>query len=503
MRLAARWIGLLVLLVLGGAAPSAAQRPTDWPRESAPPPLPAREVTFPPYEIRTLANGLQVVVVTHDEQPAVNLRLMIGSGAASDPAGRNGVAALTGQLLDQGTTSRNATEIAESIDTIGGLLSVGAGTDLSFVNVLVMMDSFEFGVHLVADITRNPAFAPGEIERQRQQVLSGLQVSYEDPAYLAGMVFGRLVYGVHPYGMPHNGTPASVQAITRDDLRAFHETYYAPNNALLGIVGDVDVEEAFAAAERVFGDWERKTLPPPLRAALPEPTSRVVIIDKPGSVQTAIRVGQVGLPRADPDFLAFDVAIKILGGEGGNRLGSVLRTERSLTYAASADMASRRFGGDFMAKTDTRSAATAEALRLMVDEVARLRRERVSAFELQNAQAYLAGSFPLTLETPNAIAAQVLESLLYGLDLADLPTYPDRINAVTVNDIRRVTRTHLQPQRLSIVLVGEASAFVDDLPGVGFDNVEVLSIDELDLSRADLRRSSAAHGAPRGSRLAP
>ena len=183
MRLAARWIGLLVLLVLGGAAPSAAQRPTDWPRESAPPPLPAREVTFPPYEIRTLANGLQGVVVTHDEQPAVNLRLMIGSGAASDPAGRNGVAALTAQLLDQGTTSRNATEIAESIDTIGGLLSVGAGTDLSFVNVLVMMDSFEFGVHLVADITRNPAFAPGEIERQRQQVLSGLQVSYEDPAY--------------------------------------------------------------------------------------------------------------------------------------------------------------------------------------------------------------------------------------------------------------------------------------------------------------------------------
>ena len=503
MRLAARWIGLLVLLVLGGAAPSAAQRPTDWPRESAPPPLPAREVTFPPYEIRTLANGLQVVVVTHDEQPAVNLRLMIGSGAASDPAGRNGVAALTGQLLDQGTTSRNATEIAESIDTIGGLLSVGAGTDLSFVNVLVMMDSFEFGVHLVADITRNPAFAPGEIERQRQQVLSGLQVSYEDPAYLAGMVFGRLVYGVHPYGMPHNGTPASVQAITRDDLRAFHETYYVPNNALLGIVGDVDVEEAFAAAERVFGDWERKTLPPPPRAALPEPTNRVVIIDKPGSVQTAIRVGQVGLPRADPDFLAFDVAIKILGGEGGNRLGSVLRTERSLTYAASADMASRRFGGDFMAKTDTRSGATAEALRLMVDEVARLRRERVSASELQNAQAYLAGSFPLTLETPNAIAAQVLESLLYGLDLADLPTYPDRINAVTVNDIRRVTRAHLQPQRLSIVLVGEASAFVDDLPGVGFDNVEVLSIDELDLSRADLRRSSAAHGAPRGSRLAP
>ena len=487
MRLAA----LLVLLALVGAAPSSAgQQPTDWPRESPPPPLPARQVTFPPYEIRTLANGLQVVVVRHHEQPAVILQLMIGAGAASDPDGKNGVAALTGHLLDQGTTSRTATEIADTIDTIGGILNVGAGMEQSFVSVLVMTDSFEFGADLVADIARNPSFAPAEIERQRQQVLSGLQVSYDDPTYLAGMVFGRLVYGFHPYGMPHNGTPASVLGITRDDLRAFHETYYAPNNALLGIVGDIDAEAAFAAAERVFADWERKTLPPPYSDALPEPTRRVVVIDKPGSVQTAIRVGHVGLARASPDFLAFDVAIKILGGEGGNRLGSVLRTERSLTYAASADMASRRFGGDFMAKTDTRSDATAEALRLMVEEVARLRRERVSRRELENAQAYLTGSFPLTIETPNAIAAQVLQSLLYGLDLANLPTYPDRINAVTVDDIQRVTRRYLQPQRLSIVLVGEASAFVADLPGVGFDNVEVLSIDELDLSSADLRRSS-------------
>ena len=497
MRREAGW-GLLVCLALAGAVPAAAQ-PVNWPRESPPPPLPAREVTFPPYEIRTLANGLPVVVVMHHEQPAVNLRLIIRAGAASDPLSKNGVAALMGQLLDQGTTSRTATEIAETVDSIGGIINVGVGTDLSFVNVLVLRDSFEFAADLLADVARNPSFAPAEIERQRQQVLSGLQVSYDDPAYLAGVVFGRLVYGFHPYGMPHNGTPESVPGLTRDDLRVFHDTYFAPNNALLAVVGDIDAEAAFTAVERVFGDWERKTLPAPPSAEVPPPTRRVVVIDKPGSVQTAIRVGQAGLPRTSPDYLAFDVAIKILGGEGGNRLGSVLRTERSLTYAASADMASRRFGGDFMAKTDTRSDATAEALRVMVDEVARLQRERVSRRELQNAQAYLAGSFPLTIETPNAIAAQVLESLLYGLDLDDLPTYPDRIDAVTVNDIQRVSRAYLQPQRLSIVLVGEASAFLDDLPGVGFDTVEVLSVDELDLLSADLRRSSADDGDRRPS----
>ncbi|MDA1094591.1 MAG: pitrilysin family protein [Acidobacteria bacterium] len=475
-----RWApGVAVALALGCATASA-QQPLDWPRESPPPPLPARQVTFPPYELRTLPNGLQVVVVMHHEQPAVNLRLMIGAGAASDPAGKQGVAALVGQLLDQGTARRSATEVAEAIDFVGGVLSVGAGTDLSFANVLVMRDSFDFAVDLLAEITRTPSFSPADIDRQRQQVLSGIQVSLDDPAYLAGVVFSRLVYGDHPYGMPHNGTPQSVLSITRDDLQVFHRTHYAPNNALLAIVGDVNAEEAFASVDQVFGDWERQSLPPPPSTQIPTPRRRVVVIDKPGSVQTAIRVGHVALPRNSPDHLAFDVALKILGGEGGNRLGSVLRTERSLTYSASADVASRRYGGDFMAKTDTRSDATAEALRLMVEEVARLQRERVGPRELENAQAYLSGTFPLTIETPNAIAAQVLESLLYGLDLNDLPRYPERINAVTVDDIQRVSREYLQPQQLAVVLVGEAATFLDDLAGVGFDDVELLAVSDLD-----------------------
>lgn len=474
----------LSLLAAGAAA-----QPVDWPRESPPPPLPWRQAAFPPYEVRTLDNGLQVVVVMHHEQPAVNLRLIIGAGSAYDPPGRHGVAAFTGALLDQGTTSRSATEIADGIDSIGGLLDVGAGTDLSFVNALVMTDSFEFGLALVAEAARSPAFAPAELERRRQQVLSGFQVSYDDPEYLAGAVLSRLMYGFHPYGLPANGTPDSVPRITREDLLAFHAAHYAPNNALLAIVGDVDAEAAFAATERVFGDWAPRTsAADPPAGEIPEPARRVIVIDKPGSLQTAIRVGHTALSRASPDYLPFDVAIKILGGEGGNRLGSVLRTERSLTYSASAEVGSGRYGGDFIAKTDTRTEATVEALRLTVGEVGRMRRERVSRRELENARAYLAGNFPLSIETPNAIAAQVLESLVYGLELDDLPDYPNRINAVTVEDIRRVARTYLRPDRLAIVLVGEARAFVDDLRRAGFGDVEVLSVAELDLASPDLQR---------------
>ena len=481
-------LGFVVVTL--AVVPTAAQTPR-WPSEGPPPPLLPREIQFSEYEIRQLDNGLQVVYVAATEQPAVNVRLLIRAGVSGDPEGMPGVASLAAQMLDQGTTTQSAQAIAESIDNIGGGLAVGAGSDLSFVNVLVMKDSLDFAFDLLSDVARNPAYAEAEIERQRQQLLSGMQVSADDPAYVAESLFGRLVFGLHPYGMPHNGTPESVQAMTRDDLLAFHRAHFMPNNAILAIVGDVSGEEAFAGASRALGDWERGVLPVPNLAQAPPSTRRLIVVDRPGAVQTAVRVGHVALSRADPDYLALDLAVKILGGEGGNRLGGVLRTGRQLTYSASADLSPRQYSGDLMAQTDTRSDATAEVLRLMVDEVARLQREPVGRRELQSAQDYLAGNFALTIETPNAIAARVLEAILYGLELDEIRTYPERINAVTVDDIQRVSRAYLQPERLSIVLVGDASTFVDDLAGVGFPEFEVVPISELDLTAVDFRRRPA------------
>jgi zinc protease len=475
------WVGVLVIV---GVLPASAQR-ARWPRESPPPPLLASDVAFPDYQIRRLVNGLQVVYVGAHEQPAVNVRLLVRAGTSSDPVGKAGVAALAGQLLDQGTTSRSAQEIAQTIDSIGGGLAVGAGADLSFVNILVLKNSFDLALSMLSDVARNPMYAQSEIDRQRQQLLSEMQVNYDDTAYISGMVFGKLVYGNHPYGMPHSGTPESLMRIRRDDLVEFHQRHYLPNNAILAIVGDVTAEEAFDGATKALSDWEAEDLPVADVAEPPPPENRLIIVDKPGSVQTAVRVGHVALPRAHPDYLALDVAIKILGGEGGNRLGSVLRTARSLTYSASAEIAARQFGGDFMARTDTRSSATAEVLRLTVDEISRMQRERVSSRELDRAKAYLAGHFPLTIETPNAIAAQVLEAILFGLDLDDLETYPERIQSVTVDDIQRVSRQYLKPALLSMVLVGDASTFLQDLPRVGFDSYDLIPLTELDFSAVD------------------
>ena len=478
------------------------QRPADvrWPSEGPPRPLPAREVKFPPYEARTLENGLQVVAVLHHEQPVVSMRMLVRAGAASDPRDKLGLARLAASLLDQGTTTKTAREVNDAIDFIGGAIGAGAATDLTFANLVVMKDSFETGLRMLSETVRHPGFARDEIERQRQQALSTLKVSLEDPDVIATAVFERLVYGFHPYGLPQNGTPETLASITRDDLIAFHQRNFVPNNAILAIVGDVTAEEAFEGVRKVFGDWQRREVPRPQLPAPPDPTRRIVVINKSDSVQTEVRVGQLGIRRNHTDYMALNLALRILGGEGANRLHQLLRTQRGLTYGAKADMDALLETGDFQASTNTRSEATGEALRLMVDEFWRLQRERVSEREANDAKAYWTGSFPLTIETPDAIATQVLNVLFFGLPVAQLQSFRDRVNAVGADDIERVSRYYLHPDRLSIVLVGNASAFAPQLRSLGFGNFEVVEMDDLDLLSADLKKAGRGGGVGRQPR---
>jgi zinc protease len=485
-------LALMVSAVLAGAQ---VDRMPDgrfvmWPTERPPRPLAGREVKFPPYEVRTLPNGMQVIAVLHHEQPAVSMRLLVRTGSVQDPPGKVGVASLAAALLDQGTTTKSAEQIADEIDFIGGALGTGSGSDLTFVNVIVMKDSFPLGMNLLSDVVRNPAFAAEEIERQKQQAISSLQVSSNDPDYVASVLFERLVYGFHPYGLPNSGTPETLAGITRADLQEYHRRYFVPNNMVLAVVGDVTGDEAFAAAERIFGGWPRADVPAIKAVDPPPPTRRIVVVDKPDAVQTEIRVGQLGIPRKHTDYMAYDLAVKILGGEGANRLHRVLRSERGLTYGAQADAETRKQGGHFVAETDTRTETTGETLRLTVDEVARLQRERVAERELSDAQAYLAGSFPLTIETPNDIATQVLNVVFYELPVEEIGTFRERVQAVTPDDIQRVAKQYVRPDRLSIVLVGDASSFVPQLRNVGFPDVEVIPINELDLMSATLRRDA-------------
>ena len=476
-------IAALVLTVVTTAA--VAQTAQQWPREFPPRPLQARAMVFPPFEVKTLANGLTVVVVSQNEQPAISMRMIVRAGSAQDPKGKLGLAMLTAALLDQGAGARSAQQLAEEVDFMGAALGSGAGTDLSFINAVVMKDDYLAGLGIMADVTRRPTFVGAEIERQRQQALSALKVAAEDPESVADLVIERLIFGFHPYGMPGSGTADTIRGLTRDDFVTFHRQYFVPNNALLAVVGDITSAEAMRGIEQHFGDWARGTVPPFAPVDPPQPTRRVVVIDRPDAVQTEIRVGHLGIPRKHDDFEAVSQSVKILGGEGGNRLQGVLRSSRQLTYGASADLNTYKWSGAIIAQTNTQTPNTIEALRLMVDEFARLQRDKVSENELEAAQAYAVGSYPLSIETPDQLATQVLNMLFYDLPVDSLPKFRERIEGVSPEEIQRIARWFIRPDQLSVVLVGNASAFIDRLKGAGFPLVERVPIGRLDLLSAD------------------
>jgi zinc protease len=495
---ALRTIAFAAAAVLFTAGAAAAQTigAANWPTEQPPRPLPASRLAFPPYELKTLSNGLQVLVIPHHEPPSVSMRLIIKAGAAQDPADKPGVAQMVATLLDQGTSTKSSEDIANLVESSGGLIGTGAGNELSFVNSGVIKDRFNELMALMAEMVEQPAFSQGELDRQKSQAMSGMQVRYEDPDFVADVVYDRLIYGFHPYGRPPGGTPDSLAKLTRNDLVAFHRTWFVPNNALLAIVGDLSSEEMFAGAEKAFGSWARKDVPAQTQADPPPPTRRVVVIDKPGAVQTEIRAGHLTLPRTSPDWLNLELLIRVLGGEGANRLFNELRTDRGLTYGASADLQTFKFAGGFVASTNTRTEATGEALRVLVDQMWRLQREPVRQGELRGVKDYYSGSFPLTVETPGAIALQVLNQIFYGLDLKELEQLRERVDAVSVQDLQATAKKWLFPDRLSIVLVGDASKFVDQLKAQGFDNFERIPIGELDLTSPTLRKGGKSGPAP-------
>ena len=469
-----------------------AQARTEWPRLNPPRPLPSHPVTFPPYEIRKMANGLQVVIVSQNEQPAISVRMIIRAGAAQDPKDKYGLAMMTATLLDQGAGKRTAEQIAEEIDFVGGAMGTGAGTDLSYLNAVVMKDSYNTALDLLADLTQRPTFATEEIERQRQQALSALKVSAEDPDSVADRVINRLIYGFHPYGLPGAGTAASLAGLTRQDFVDFHQKYYVPNNALIAVVGDISAADAMAGLEKYFGAWKPGQVPAMNVTEPPDATRRVIVIDKKDTVQTEIRVGQIAIPRKHNDYEAVDQAVKILGGEGANRLQQVLRSQKQLTYGASADLDTYKYAGAVIAETDTQTANTAEALRVTIDEFTRLQRERVNDGELEAAQDYMVGHFPLTIEVPDQIATQVLNQLFYELPVEELPKYRERILRVTPDEIQRVARWFIRPSQLSVVLVGDADKFIKDLKGVGIGSLERIPIEQLDLLSADFLKHAGS-----------
>jgi len=354
----------------------------------------------------------------------------------------------------------------------------------------VTSDQIDLGFDLLSDIILHPSFAPEEIERWRAQAQSGLRVQEQTAEYLAAGTFDRAIYGAHPYGLPALGTQASLKRISRDDLVAFHKSHYLPNTAILAIVGDIHPAEAFAKAERAFGGWAKaEAVKAPVFSPQPLEKRRIIVVDKPDAVQTQVRVGQVGIAFTDPDFFTAQVYNAVVGGTQTSRLYEEVRRKRGLSYGANSTLVRLRQPGAFRASTYTKTESTVETLDTVL-AVLDGSREEVPAAELTDSKTFITGAFPLEIETPDGIAFKVMEAMIYGYGRPFLESYRSRIDAVTPQQVKAFADKRIHPDRMVVVLVGNAKAFTADLEKK-YGPVEIIPVSELDLGRADLRKPKA------------
>jgi len=401
---------------------------------------------------------------------------------------------MTANMLTQGTAKHSAQEIAEAIDFVGGSLEASASSDATDVSLAVVKKDLATGLDLMSDVVLHPAFRAEELERQRQQLLSGLTVQYSDPDFLASAAFSRVVYGNSPYGLPASGTPETVKNLDTQTLAKFHDANYAPNQALLAFAGDITPDEAFAAAEKYFGAWPQVKI---VVSAAAQPVAsqglHVWLIDKPDAVQTQIRVGKLGIQRSDPKYIPVVVMNRIFGGGYNSRLNTEVRVKKGLTYGAYSSFNPHRQAGSFSVATFTRTAATVDALKLVVDLISKMSSGDVTQDEMNFARDYLAGVYPIQSETAEQVASRVLTVVAYDLPGDYNYTYPDRIRAVTSAQVKEMAQKYLSAENLDIVLAGNVSAFREDLkkslPNARFDEIP---FDKVDILAPDLRAAAAA-----------
>ncbi|MDQ3522430.1 MAG: insulinase family protein, partial [Gemmatimonadota bacterium] len=432
-------------------------------RVPPPAPMPLQPVGFPPFRESTLPNGLRMIVVEKRDLPVANVSLYIQSGSATDPGAKLGLAEMTAQLLTKGTPRRNALQISETIESVGGSLNASAGLDNMSVSASVLTDQLPLAFDLLSDVALRPTFPADELEIARKRTLTGLQVALSQPGQIAQRRLIQEIYGDEsPYG--RSTVPQTVSALQRADLTRFHQENFKADNALLVVSGDVSAAQVEQLARQHFGAMPRGFS---ARAPLADPPARgparVTLIHRPGSVQSNILVGHVGIRPDNPDFFPLQVLNKIVGGGTDSRLFLILREQKGWTYGAYSMLSRPRNVGYYLASAEVRSEVTDSALVELMSQLGRVREEAVSPAELEAAKSFLAGSFPLRIETASQIASQVAQNRLLGLPTEALIQYRDRINAVTAQDVQRVARQYVRPDQAAIIVVGDATKVAESL----------------------------------------
>jgi len=429
-------------------------------------PAPASDLVLPPITRVTLDNGLRVLVGEYHELPLVEFHLIVGAGAAQDPPGKEGLAALTAGTLVRGTGKLSADQLASAIESLGGRIAATPGTDGTIVSAEFLSKDYAAGLDLLRQVLLDPAFARDEVRRERDERAAGIVAALEDTSSVAEKCFAGFLYGTHPYGRPVEGRSATVPKLGRGDVADFYQRWYRPNDTILVLVGDVAAPEALASLRAALGAWRPRPDAIATRAAPPAPLTarRVLLVDKPDATQTQIRLGNIAIARNSPDYIPATVANTILGGGFTSRLIEELRVKRSLTYSAWSTFAARLTGGDFRLGTFTKTPTTAETLALALSVEGDFRSHPPARESLAKAKTYLRGQFPLRIESPDALAARLAEAEFNALGPDELATYRERVATVTAEQVAEVAGKLMPPpEAVAIVVVGKAAEIRDAL----------------------------------------
>jgi len=433
-----------------------------------PPYAPDKPLPVPQIEKKTLANGLEVWVVPRDGLPRVDYVLaMRNAGLAADAANAPGFAGLFAGLLSEGTARRDSRAIAETAQGYGGSVSASASNDGVTVYADALSSNAAPMLELLAEIVRQPSFPDNEVKLAQANAEQQLKANEAQPAFKASRALLAAIYGEHPYSRTQLAE-STIAALTPDALRAEHARRFHPDRALLVVTGRVEPAEAFAQAEKAFGDWKASGAEAPdTPASRAEAKPQFVMIQRDGSVQSTLRIGRPAIAATSADYVPMQLASTVLGGGFSSRVNLNLREEKGYTYGAGAGLSAARVGGNVVAQADVRNEVTGASLKEFFYEFTRLGTEPVSAQELDDTKRYVAGGYLISNQMQGAVASTLAKNWLVGLPSEFLGEYVPKIRAVDAAQVQAMAKKYYSPKDQSIIVVGDGKAIAEQLKPYG------------------------------------
>jgi predicted Zn-dependent peptidase len=437
-------------------------------------------MNLPPIQRVHLSNGLPLMLMEKHALPLIQITLVARAGSVRDPAGKEGLASMTAALMTKGAGARSALEVAEEVDYLGASLSSQAGRHSSSVSLFTTRGRFERALALMADVVVRPTFPDSELARERNSRLTTVLQWRSTPEVLADLALDRMIFGEdHPYGRPVLGTAAGMAALGRDDLVAFHTRFFHAGNVGLIVVGDITLSELQPLLEGAFGSWGRgEEVPGNVKAVSNGSRRRIVILDHEGAPQTQIRVGCVGAPRVSDEYYALVVLNTVLGGSFASRLNTNIREVHGYGYGAGSEFDFRLLPGPFVVWSAVETGATDSALVEIFRELERMR-EPVAEDELQRAKNYVALGYPAAFQTVTSTALQLDEIATYGLPAEYIDRYVENVLAVSSTDVEGAARQYLDPESMTVVLVGDQRQIEGPVRALGLGPLEIQHVEDL------------------------